>query len=256
MGLLERIAEDDHRNVKSKPPEKFTGPPPPCPKCESRSTRRSRLIERKRAPVAQLFSCSDCGARFLDPAAKRQKERRQNAGPELAERIRWLRRHRAFGYERISEMLKVSKTSVFRICNGNSDTASEKATNGRIEIQIRRPLLQSLHEMFQTSNGLDAERGDLAQFVAEIVETAVAAYRASRHLAITPLVSPKPDETEMSLKRFKYQRILSPRDIEQIHNLFRSGLRQSAIASRFGVGQSTVSRHLDGTAHGHLNGNH
>jgi hypothetical protein len=216
------------------------------------------MIARKSVGSAQLWRCVLCAKRFLDPTARRGRRGPAGGCPQagLRERVAWLKRRYGWGNERIAQTLGINSKSVARLMSGRATGGSGSGTTGRLEIQIRHPLVESLAEMFRTSNGWGADRGDLAQFAAEIVENAIAEYRANRRLAITPLVSPPPDpETPASLRRFKYQRILSPRDIEQIHNLFRSGLRQSAIAARFNVKQSTVSRHLDGTAHGHLNGN-
>jgi hypothetical protein len=101
-----------------------------------------------------------------------------------------------------------------------------------LRISIRKPLIESLTEMFQTSNGTGADKGDLSSFCSEIIECQIIAYRATqaqaKRLAIASL--PTKLEVETPKRRFHRQRKISPADAEKIRNLLASGLNQPAIA--------------------------
>jgi transposase-like protein len=229
-------------NVSMKPEQKPTAPPPRCPACCSRAVRRAGVIERKRVRAAQLWRCTDCGKTFFDSTTPRGRS--PNPTPEVREKVLFLRRARSWGYLRIGRALGLPRTTVFRMCNQR-----RAQPQGTFTISIRRPLVQSLEEMFQNTNrGPGGSSSTLEQFIAELLEICIVEFRATqnRRMAMTPLVTPPPKAAETeSAKRLRHQRKLSAADILKSRELLTTeGLRQSAVATWYGVAQSTVAREL------------
>jgi hypothetical protein len=192
---------------------KTNKPWPLCPRCGSSAhVHRAGLHSRLQFPAAQRYSCFRCGKdkKFLAP-----NERKYRPG-----RIRQFREH---------------------------VQPKQPPTPGTLKISVRAPLRASLQEMFSTSNGSGADRGDLSSFCSEIIECQIIAYRATqagaKRLAILKL-PPKP-KVETPKRRFHHQRKISPADAEKIRNLLASGLNQQVVARRYSVAESTIARHLD-----------
>jgi transposase-like protein len=227
---------------------------PTCPACfSSRFVHRAGLIERrKRSGMIQNYRCSKCKRRFRDPAAPRIAFGKR---PNLALKARaLLLRRRGLTFARIGKALGFSKARARYLCcyAANPTAPAPMRVTARFEVCIRPSLLQSLQDMFRAANtGRTGEDTlSLSTFISEVVECQIIDFRAKQK-NIRDLLPLSPAPVPPIPPRLAYEHQLSPRDVEKMRSLLRSGeLKIGAVAERFGVAQSTIWRELN-----HANGN-
>lgn len=155
-------------------------------------------------------------------------------------------RRRGMSFPQIARAMNISTAGAYRLCELQLiDQKQRTRCGGRFEVIVRPALIPSLAAMFEAQGGHGPDCLSLAEFVGEIVESAIVDFRALKverdftPAAVLRMPSPK---RQLKVNDQKRAHILELRRSEK--------LSSAELAARFSVSQTTVKRVLREASNG------